>query len=566
MRKVAFLLSLLLMVHSLPINVFAADKETNVSGIYYGMKSSVMFVEHKNVYNMYTGIVRFWFDQAVTCPVLNIYADEDIKEGEKINVEIPNAKWYFVDAANDVTENITLLNNQEHQSLYLSLYNFMGIKGTYDMTEGEYVSDVYYKEVHNEYSYSLNTLTGELTFTSDVKKGITVKIPLVVKSALESSNFSVNDGVESSHSYYIHIKSDIDAIKSGQYLYASNYSGSNAGAPPLVKGASGESKSSDYDSVKNFIDDDKYVQFDLVGGATSREIDKDVIELLKDAKQPFKVTNGLVYASVPYQVFENASKVFVEFARLNIHEETKTALNKMNAKNDSLVNYMYKITVKVDDNEVTKLTAPLTVGFNYDALSLNESQKKNLSIMRFTNNLLSKYEFLGSKRYSNNTIDVKFQNTGNFGLALIDESAKITEVKITEEKKEESSEEAPKEEDKEETVSVYLKIGDKNYTVNTEALTADVAPEIIGNSTYVPLRFVAEALKAQVDWDENNKIAKIVLGEINLEMTLNQTIPGLDVAPVLKDDRLLVPLRYVSEQLKASVEWNPSEKSVLIIK
>lgn len=51
-------------------------------------------------------------------------------------------------------------------------------------------------------------------------------------------------------------------------------------------------------------------------------------------------------------------------------------------------------------------------------------------------------------------------------------------------------------------VTAVFTIGSTSYTVNGEALTADVAPEIVNDRAYLPARFVAEAFGAQVGWDE----------------------------------------------------------------
>jgi copper amine oxidase-like protein len=60
--------------------------------------------------------------------------------------------------------------------------------------------------------------------------------------------------------------------------------------------------------------------------------------------------------------------------------------------------------------------------------------------------------------------------------------------------------------------SVSLHIGSTQATVNGQSQMLDVAPFIIGASTYVPLRFVAQALGAQVNWDNSNRVVAIVTG------------------------------------------------------
>jgi hypothetical protein len=58
--------------------------------------------------------------------------------------------------------------------------------------------------------------------------------------------------------------------------------------------------------------------------------------------------------------------------------------------------------------------------------------------------------------------------------------------------------------------TISLRIGSTSATVNGQSQTIDVAPFIIGASTYVPLRFVAQALGATVNWDGTNHVVAII--------------------------------------------------------
>jgi len=60
--------------------------------------------------------------------------------------------------------------------------------------------------------------------------------------------------------------------------------------------------------------------------------------------------------------------------------------------------------------------------------------------------------------------------------------------------------------------SISLNIGQTQATVNGQPQTIDVAPFIVGASTYVPLRFIAQSLGSQVNWDNNNRIVAIITG------------------------------------------------------
>ncbi len=56
---------------------------------------------------------------------------------------------------------------------------------------------------------------------------------------------------------------------------------------------------------------------------------------------------------------------------------------------------------------------------------------------------------------------------------------------------------------------ISLQIGSTQATVNGQAETIDVAPFIVGASTYVPLRFVSQALGASVNYDDSSREVSI---------------------------------------------------------
>jgi hypothetical protein len=72
---------------------------------------------------------------------------------------------------------------------------------------------------------------------------------------------------------------------------------------------------------------------------------------------------------------------------------------------------------------------------------------------------------------------------------------------------------------------ISLQIGSTQATVDGQAQTIDVAPFIVGASTYVPLRFVSQALGAGVQWDENDRMVEISLSGAQPE---NLAVPSND--------------------------------------
>jgi len=61
--------------------------------------------------------------------------------------------------------------------------------------------------------------------------------------------------------------------------------------------------------------------------------------------------------------------------------------------------------------------------------------------------------------------------------------------------------------------AISLHVGSTQATVNGQPEMLDVAPFIVGASTYVPLRFVSESLGANVNYDASNRIVAIVSGQ-----------------------------------------------------
>ncbi len=60
--------------------------------------------------------------------------------------------------------------------------------------------------------------------------------------------------------------------------------------------------------------------------------------------------------------------------------------------------------------------------------------------------------------------------------------------------------------------SIQLRIGSTTATVDGNTQQLEVAPFLVGPRTYVPLRFISEALGATVDWNDNTQTVSIFSG------------------------------------------------------
>lgn len=113
----------------------------------------------------------------------------------------------------------------------------------------------------------------------------------------------------------------------------------------------------------------------------------------------------------------------------------------------------------------------------------------------------------------------------------------------------------------------YVKV-----TLDDEYITFDAQPYISGQRTMVPVRALMEATGATVDWNAAKKIVSIKSKEVSIKLTVDNTKAYinskevlLDVPAQIKENRVYVPLRFVSENMNFSVEWNGSEKTVVLV-
>jgi hypothetical protein len=91
----------------------------------------------------------------------------------------------------------------------------------------------------------------------------------------------------------------------------------------------------------------------------------------------------------------------------------------------------------------------------------------------------------------------------------------------------------------------------------------DAQPFIDANGrTQVPARFVSEALGGTVAWDAPSRTVNIIRGSDSISLKVGEraiTVNGqsrqLDTAALIKQERTFVPLRFVSEALGAQVTW-----------
>ena len=108
--------------------------------------------------------------------------------------------------------------------------------------------------------------------------------------------------------------------------------------------------------------------------------------------------------------------------------------------------------------------------------------------------------------------------------------------------------------------------------VDGKAIVNDVAPVIRNERTCLPIRVVAEELGAKVSWNEAEQAVTIVKGSKEIVIyigqafaTVNGTPVALDAPAFIENDRTYLPLRFVSENLGATVSWDNDTRKVTIV-
>jgi len=114
---------------------------------------------------------------------------------------------------------------------------------------------------------------------------------------------------------------------------------------------------------------------------------------------------------------------------------------------------------------------------------------------------------------------------------------------------------------------IRLQIGcNKIYDFAQETMyVMDAAPLIIENRTLLPVRFVVKAMGGEVDWNPAARVVTIFQGGEVLSFAIGEIAPGMDVPAQIIDNRTFVPLRFVAENFGARVLWDEDTREITII-
>ena len=114
----------------------------------------------------------------------------------------------------------------------------------------------------------------------------------------------------------------------------------------------------------------------------------------------------------------------------------------------------------------------------------------------------------------------------------------------------------------ENTKLIKMKINDVNYSINGQGKKMDAKPFIKNDRTLVPLRFIVEAIGGEVNWDNDNRLVTvnskgktIVLPIDAKTIKIDGKDVNIDQAAIIKGDRTFVPIRFIAENLDMVVNY-----------
>lgn len=116
-----------------------------------------------------------------------------------------------------------------------------------------------------------------------------------------------------------------------------------------------------------------------------------------------------------------------------------------------------------------------------------------------------------------------------------------------------------------------LTVGQAEVHTYNGKLALQSSPYVAEGTTMVPLRVIIDQLKANVLWDAdtqaitiNSRDTVIVLKIGNINAQVNSQTVVLGVAPALNNNVTFVPLRFISAQLGANIDYDTEAKTILI--
>lgn len=119
---------------------------------------------------------------------------------------------------------------------------------------------------------------------------------------------------------------------------------------------------------------------------------------------------------------------------------------------------------------------------------------------------------------------------------------------------------------------IILQIDNKTAYVNNTAKLLSTAPVIINGTTMVPLRFIGDAFNATTEFNSAGQFATVKYNGKEMVLWVNSSVAkvngvflNLQTPATIRDDTMLVPIRFISENFGAQVIWDEATRKITIV-
>jgi len=109
-------------------------------------------------------------------------------------------------------------------------------------------------------------------------------------------------------------------------------------------------------------------------------------------------------------------------------------------------------------------------------------------------------------------------------------------------------------------------------TFNGRLVWFDVQPELVNGRSFVPFRAIFEKMGATIEYDAATRSITAKRDSTTVKLTIgsetayvNGEARTVSPAPYIKDDRTLVPLRFVREAFGATVNFDTATTKIPIV-
>jgi len=124
---------------------------------------------------------------------------------------------------------------------------------------------------------------------------------------------------------------------------------------------------------------------------------------------------------------------------------------------------------------------------------------------------------------------------------------------------------------------LVLQINNPIMTVNGAEKEIDpgmgTSPVVVNDRTLLPIRAVIEEIGGAVDWNDATQEVTLTYGQDEIRLTIDSTTAylnneahTLDTTPAIINDRTMLPIRFIAESFDFDVDWNGTTQTVTITK